>query len=88
LLGGQTITKDQYDQILAAQPLPADQRTEILGVQGMVKMADGRIAVLIVGDDHSNPRPASTTLFIMAQNNGTWQIDNFVKSPESATPTP
>jgi hypothetical protein len=85
-LSGQSLTKAQYDQTLTAQPLPPNQRTEIIEVQGMVKLADGRIAVLIVGDDLSNPKPASPTLFIMAQHDGTWQIDDFVKTPSAATP--
>jgi hypothetical protein len=86
-LSGQSITKAQYDQLVTAPPLPPDKRTEIIAVKGLVKLPDGRVAVLIVGDDLSNPRPASPTLFIMAQHDGTWQIDDFEKTPSAATPT-
>jgi hypothetical protein len=92
-LSGESLSKAQYDQILDAQPLPPDKRTEITNVEGMVKLPDGRIAVVIVGDDLSNPKPPSPTLFILGQHDGTWQIDDFVKTsspatPIAATPTP
>ncbi len=86
-LSGQLLTEVQYDRLLTTQPLPPDKRTEIIKVEGMVKLPDGQIAVLIIGDDLSNPNPASPTLFIMRQHDGTWQIDDFVKTPSPATPT-
>ena len=57
-------------------------------VQGVVTMEDGRVAALILGDDRSDPQPASPTLFVFVEQDGAWLFDAFVETPNEATPVP
>jgi hypothetical protein len=88
LTGGGVFTEDDYNELTTPQPLPEDQRTEIIEVLGVQMLPDGRVAALVVGDDLSNPKPASPTLFYFIEQEGRWLIDGFVTTPDDATPAP
>jgi len=69
-------------------PLPEAQQTELIAISGMVVQPDGRVLVVVTGDDHSNSAPASDTLFYWKNVNGKWLIDDFVTDVNLATPVP
>jgi hypothetical protein len=70
------------------EPLNEGQQTELIAISGMVVQPDGRVAVVVTGDDHSNSAPASDTLFYWVKVGDTWLIDDFVTDVTVATPTP
>ncbi|MGH2534126.1 MAG: hypothetical protein ACRDJW_17805 [Thermomicrobiales bacterium] len=77
-----------YDDITTEEPPAEDARTEIIEVQGVVVLPDGRVAALVVGDDRADPDPASATLFIFVEQDGRWLIDAFIDTPDEGTPAP
>jgi hypothetical protein len=70
------------------EPLNEGQQTELIAISGMVVLPDGRVAVVVTGDDHSNTAPASDTLFYWVKVGDKWLIDDFVTDVNVATPTP
>jgi hypothetical protein len=86
LLGGIPIEQIEQ-QATPAAPTEA-QMTELIAISGMVMLPDGRVAVVVTGDDHSNPAPPSDTLFYWVNVGGRWLIDDFVTDVNIATPTP
>jgi hypothetical protein len=79
---------EQIEQQGTPVPLTQDQMTELLAISGMVVLPDGRVAVVVTGDDHTNPAPASNTLFYFVKVGDRWLIDDFVTDVNVATPTP
>jgi hypothetical protein len=86
LLGN--ISIEQIEQQGTPTPLTQEQMTELIAVSGMVMLPDGRVAVVVTGDDHSNPAPASDTLFLFVNVDGRWLIDDFLTDVDIATPAP
>jgi len=69
-------------------PLSEGQQTELIAISGMVVEPDGRVAVVVTGDNHADPSPASDTLFIFVKVGDKWFIDDFYTNVNMATPTP
>ena len=77
-----------FNDLSTPEPAAEDERTEIIEVQGVVVLPDGRVAALILGDDHADADPASPTLFVFVEQDGRWLIDAFIETPDDATPVP
>jgi len=79
LLGesAQPITDDEFAQISTPTALEPDQMTAIYDFSDAIDLGDGRVAIVIVGDDMSQPDPASPTLFVLVQQDGHWVVDSF-----------
>jgi hypothetical protein len=86
LLGGVPI--EQIEQQATPTALTEAQMTELIAISGMVMLPDGRVAVVVTGDDHSNPAPPSDTMFFIVNVDGRWLIDDFVTDVNIATPAP
>ncbi|MFL5762005.1 MAG: hypothetical protein ACJ789_20085 [Thermomicrobiales bacterium] len=69
-------------------PLPQAQQTELIGISGMVVTPDGRVAVVVTGDNHAEPSPPSDTLFYFVKVGDKWLVDDFVTDVNVATPAP
>lgn len=80
LIGGAgDVTQEQYDSLATPTAIPASQRTVIVEFQDMVKLPDGRVAAIIVGDNLADDtKPAGPTLFYLSEKDGHWYIDDFV----------
>ena len=62
---------------------PADNHTVIIEFKDMVLLPDGRVAVIIVGDNQADTTSeAGPTLFYLKEVDGHWYIDDYV-NPES-----
>jgi len=70
------------------EPLPEARQTELIAISGMVVQPDGRVVVVVTGDDHSNSAPASDTLFYWKKVGDKWLIDDFITDVNMATPAP
>lgn len=82
---GATITQEQYDATVdAAEPRPAGEEVVIYSFGDVVIAADGRAAVLVVGDDPQNERPPSTTLFYLVEEDGRWVVDETIQTPDES----
>jgi hypothetical protein len=86
LLAGASL--DQLEQQGTPVPLTQAQQTELIAISGMVVLPDGRVAVVVTGDDHSNPAAATDTIFYFVKVGDRWLIDDFVTSVDIATPAP
>jgi hypothetical protein len=77
--GAGAISQEFYDSLATPEPIPADQATVIIEFQDMVKLPDGSIAAIIVGDNQGDDTEAAgPTLFYLAEQDGHWYIDDFV----------
>lgn len=79
IIGGSgEVSQELYDSLGEATPMAEDQRTIIVEFQDMVKLPDGRIAAVIMGDNLADDtQPASATLFYLKEIDGHWYIDDF-----------
>ena len=67
--------------VLCGVAIPEDQRLVILEFQDMVKLPDGRIAAIVVGDNLADDAtPAGPTLFYLTEQDGHWYIDDYVNA--------
>jgi ketosteroid isomerase-like protein len=80
---GITFTEEEFDDEFSA-PAPRADGEEILiySFGDVVITEDGRAAVLVLGDDQQNERPASETLFYLVQDGDHWLIDEIIRSPD------
>ena len=78
----------QLEQEGTPVPLTEEQMTELIAISGMVMLPDGRVAVVVTGDDHTNPAPATDTIFYFVKVGDRWLIDDFETSVDIATPAP
>lgn len=77
--GAGEISQDLYDSLATPEAISEDQRTVIVEFGDMVKLPDGRVAAIIVGDNKADTSsPASATLFYLAEKEGHWYIDDYV----------
>jgi hypothetical protein len=83
------LTQEAYDQLATPTPLAPEERAAIVEYREIVALPDGRVAVLVVGDDPTNPRPPAPALVYLIEVEGRWLIDGVVSSQEIAgTPEP
>ncbi|HEY7032163.1 MAG TPA: nuclear transport factor 2 family protein [Thermomicrobiales bacterium] len=87
IAGGST-AQQILDGLPPAQPLPADQRTLIYGIDDVRVLPDGRVAALVIGDDLSKPNPPGPALIYFVEVDGRWLGDGFVSTEEIVTPSP
>jgi hypothetical protein len=80
LIGGSgAVSQELYDSLSTIEAIPEEDRTVIIEFQDMVKLEDGRVAALIVGDDQSDDSAGpGPTLFYLVEKDGHWYIDDFV----------
>lgn len=80
---GLELTQEQYDQE-AGNVVPRDpgQQIEIYSFSDIVKLDDGRVAVLVLGNDLSSEGEASETLFYLVEQDGNWVVDAAVETPD------
>jgi hypothetical protein len=78
---GATFTEEEFEAELGTVT-PREEGQEILvySFGDVVITDDGRAAVIVVGDDLTNERPASGTLFYLVNDDDTWKIDETVRS--------
>jgi hypothetical protein len=83
LFAGEEITEEDFaDEFVdRATPAPGEE-TVLYSFSEVVITADGRAAVVAVGDDQSRPGAPSPTLFYLVEQDGRWLIDETVESPE------
>jgi hypothetical protein len=86
LLGG--ASRSQLEPQGTPTPLTQEQMTELIAISGMVVLPDGRVAVVVTGDDHSDPSPPSDTIFYFVKVGDRWLIDDFATNVSIATPAP
>jgi hypothetical protein len=76
--GAGAVSQEMYDSLATPKAIAGDQRTVIFEFQDMVLLPDGRVAVIIVGDNQADPSSASgPTLFYLKEVDGHWYIDDF-----------
>jgi hypothetical protein len=74
------ITEEQYQGLEVVQPLAEEQWVVLYEFQEMVRLEDGQVAALIVGDDPVAPGSPSATLFFLEERDGHWFVDDFEQS--------
>jgi hypothetical protein len=72
-----TITDEQYAMVLTPTTLDESGWTVIYGFSEAVMLDDGKVAIVIEGDDPTNEGPPSPTLFILVEQDGHWFIDSY-----------
>ncbi|MBX3071685.1 MAG: hypothetical protein KF883_14360 [Thermomicrobiales bacterium] len=72
-----SITDAQFDSLATPAALTPEQFSVLHEFGEAVDLGDGRVAIVIVGDDMSEPDPASPTLFVLVEQNGHWVVDSF-----------
>jgi hypothetical protein len=84
LIGGSgPISQELYDSLATPEAIAEEDRTVIYEFQDMVLLDDGRVAVIIIGDNQGDESaPAGPTLFYLAEQDGHWYIDDFVNPVE------
>ncbi len=82
-IGGLELTQEGYDSWATPQPVAEGEGLVIYEFQDMVMLDDGRVAVIIIGDNQGDESaPAGPTLFYLAEQDGHWYIDDFVNPVE------
>jgi hypothetical protein len=71
-----------YEQLSTPTALEEGDWTSIVEFQEMVRLPDGRVAAVVVGDDPTSEDGPSPTLFTLSERDGHWYIDEFVKVKE------
>jgi len=80
---GASFTEEEFDAELGNMtPREEGQEVVIYSFGDVVITDDGRAAVIAVGDDQSNERPAAGTLFYLVQDGDRWLIDETMRSPD------
>jgi len=78
IAGAGPVTQEQFDALATPQAIAEGERTVIFEFQDMVLLPDGRVAVIIVGDNQADPTSDSgPTLFYLKEVDGHWYIDDF-----------
>ncbi|MER3438508.1 MAG: hypothetical protein C4346_13500 [Chloroflexota bacterium] len=78
------ITAEIYNQFARTRPLPPEARIVILTFGQPEHLPDGRIAVIVVGDDPLDREPAGPTRFYLVKQGDRWLIDGFEDVPQDA----
>lgn len=84
LVGGAgPVSQELYGSLATPEPIAEEDRTVIYEFGDMVMLPDGRVAVIIVGDNQGDDTSdAGPTLFYLAEKDGHWYIDDFVNPAE------
>jgi hypothetical protein len=83
---GVSFTEEEFEAELGTvTPREPDQEILIYSFGEVVITEDNRAAVIVVGDDLGNERPASGTLFYLVQNGDQWLIDETIRSGPDGT---
>lgn len=78
------ITAEIYNQFARTRPLPPAARIVILSFGQPEYLPDGRIAVVVIGDDPLDREPAGPTRFILVKQGDRWLIDGFEDVPQDS----
>ena len=74
-LGG--LTPAVQNQLQTVVSVPADRRIEILSFGESVLLEDGRVAIIVLGDDPTDTDPPARRLFLLEEvKPGRWLIDD------------
>ena len=74
-LGG--LTPEVQDRLQTVVPVPADRQITILSIGESVLLEDGRVAIVVLGDDLSDNEPPARRLFLLEEvKPGRWLIDD------------
>ncbi|MGE3798773.1 MAG: hypothetical protein AB7G88_13145, partial [Thermomicrobiales bacterium] len=73
----EAISDEEFAQLATPVALSPEGMTAIYGFGRAIDLGDGRVAIVIEGDDQSQPDPVSPTLFILVQQDDHWVIDSF-----------
>jgi hypothetical protein len=76
------ITDEQYEMVQTPNPLTESGWMVIHNISDAVMLEDGKVAVVVVGDDPTIEGPPLATLFILAEQDGHWYIDSFERSQD------
>lgn len=83
--GAGAVSQELYDSLATPVAIAENQRTVIIEFQDMVKLPDGRVAAIIVGDNLADDtQPAGPTLFYLVEKDGHWYIDDY-ENPGAAS---
>ncbi len=74
------LTETSYNGAATPQPVPTKDRTVLIEFRDILILPDRRVAALVVGDDPTNPEPASATLFYLVKVGDRWVVDDFVRN--------
>lgn len=77
-----SISEDDYAMLQTPTPLDESQWTVIYDISEAIELEDGKVAVLIVGDDPTGEDAPSPTLFILVEQDGHWLIDSFERTED------
>ncbi|HET9660002.1 MAG TPA: hypothetical protein VFP05_06695 [Thermomicrobiales bacterium] len=79
LIGGAgAVDQELYDSLATPKAIAEDERTVITEFQDMVLLPDGRVAVIIVGDNQADDSSGEgPTLFYLKEVDGHWYIDDY-----------
>ena len=84
--GGLSITQEMYDaESTNLQPRAAGQEVALVEFGNAVVLEDGRVAILVRGDDLQSPGGASGTIFHLIEVDGQWLIDETVEITDDAS---
>ncbi len=74
-LGG--LTPAVQNQLQTVVPVPADRQITVLSIGESVLLEDGRVAIIVLGDDLSDSDPPARRLFLLDEvKPGRWLIDD------------
>ncbi len=75
--GVDAISDEDFNTLSTPIALSEDQFTVIYEFGDAVDMGDGRVAIVVVGDDQSQPDPPTPSLFVLVEQDGHWVVDSF-----------
>lgn len=78
----QSISDDELASLQTPTPLDESAWTMIYDVSQAIELEDGKVGILIVGDDPVQDEPPSPTLFILVEQDGHWLIDSFERTED------
>jgi len=84
--GGLSITQEMYDaESTNLQPRAAGQEVALVEFGDAVVLEDGRVAILVRGDDFQTPGAASGTIFHLVEIDSQWLIDETAEMTDDAS---
>lgn len=72
-----SVSDEEFASLSQIRELTPEEMTAIYEFSDAIDLGDGRVAIVIVGDDMSQPDPARPTLFVLAEQDGHWYIDSY-----------
>ncbi len=77
-----SISEDEFAALATPRPVTADNMTVIIEFGDAIDLGNGRVAIVVVGDDLSQPDPPSPTLFVLVEQGGHWFVDSFERTED------